>query len=330
VQLIRASRDANLVLRSGFTTVRDLGHGDPEHALALKSAIAEGLVAGPRMLMSGWAISQTGGHGNIRAWPYDLVERLRPRSAFCDGPDECRAFVRRILGDGADCIKVYATEGVISSPDHQIDIPNFTLAELEAITDEAHRQGARVAAHATGLEGALQAVRAGVDTLEHGPHEPNEELARMMAEQGTVLVPTLSVFSWAAAEGMTDGIPDYAVQRAAGWLPGRRAMARMAADAGVILAVGSDSGGPPRGGRNAEEVVALVDAGLTPLEAISAATYGGAKALGWDGRIGAVSARQRADLVAWRTDPASDPSVMTNAANVAFVMQSTPAKGLQQ
>jgi imidazolonepropionase-like amidohydrolase len=152
----------------------------------------------------------------------------------------------------------------------------------------------------------------------------------MMAEQGTVLVPTLSVFSWAAAEGMTDGIPDYAVQRAAGWLPGRRAMARMAADAGVILAVGSDSGGPPRGGRNAEEVVALVDAGLTPLEAISAATYGGAKALGWDGRIGAVSARQRADLVAWRTDPASDPSVMTNAVNVAFVMQSTPAKGLQQ
>jgi imidazolonepropionase-like amidohydrolase len=326
VQLIRAARDANVVLGAGFTTVRDLGHGRPEHALALKEVIESGLIAGPRMLVSGWAISQTGGHGNIRAWPYQLVEELRPRSAFCDGPDECRAFVRRILGDGADCIKVYATEGVIASRDGQIDIPNFTLAELEAITDEAHRQGARVAAHATGLEGARQAVVAGVDTLEHGPHEPDAELLELMVERGTVLVPTLSVFEWAARDGLSDGLPEFSVERAAGWLSGRQAMVREAAAAGIPIAMGSDSGGPPRGGNNAAEIVALAKAGLAPLDAIKAATAGGACALGLDGEIGSVTAGARADFVLWRANPADDPSVMTDGENIELVIQSLPPR----
>lgn len=324
VQLIRAARDANVVLGAGFTTVRDLGHGRPEHALALREVIESGLIAGPRMLVSGWAISQTGGHGNIRAWPYDLVEELRPRSAFCDGPDECRAFVRRILGDGADCIKVYATEGVIASRDGQIDIPNFTLAELEAITDEAHRQGARVAAHATGLEGACQAVIAGVDTLEHGPHAPDDDLLQLMVERGTVLVPTLSVFEWAARDGLSDGLPAFSVERAAGWLPGRQAMVREAAAAGIPIALGSDSGGPPRGGSNAAEIVALANAGLSPLDAIKAATSGGACALGLDGEVGSVSVGARADFVLWRANPAEDPSVMTHGENIELVIQSLP------
>ena len=194
VRLVRATRDAHRVLAAGFTTVRHLGHGDADQTQALKEAIAKGVVAGPRMLTSGWAISQTGGHGNLRAWPYHLVEELRPRSAFCDGPDECRKFVRRLLGDGADCIKIYTTEGVIGSPDRQLDIPNFTLPEIEAMTDEAHRRGARVAAHATALVGARNAVIGGVDTLEHGPHAPDEELLRLMKANGTVFVPTLSVF----------------------------------------------------------------------------------------------------------------------------------------
>lgn len=323
VRIIRAARDAHRVLDAGFTTVRHLGHGDADQTEALKQAITRGLVAGPRMLTSGWAISQTGGHGNLRAWPYHLVEELRPRSAFCDGPDECRKFVRRLLGDGADCIKIYTTEGVIGSPDRQIDIPNFTLAEIEAMTDEAHRRGARVAAHATGLTGALNAVIGGVDTLEHGPHAPDEDLLKRMKSSGTVFVPTLSVFEWAAREGKEHGLPAWAAERAERWLPGRRAMVVAAAAEGVPIAVGTDAGGPPRGGRNAEEIVALAAAGLGAVGALRAATVDSARALGLDGEVGQIAAGEWADLGIWTRDPTADASVLLDAAALERVVQSS-------
>lgn len=325
VRILRAARDANRVLAAGFTTVRHLGHGDPRHTQGVKDAIAKGLIAGPRMLTSGWAISQTGGHGNSRAWPYHLVEELRPRSAFCDGPDACRKFVRRVLGDGADCIKIYTTEGVISSPDRQLDIPNFTLAEIEAMTDEAHRRGARVAAHATGLAGALNAVRGGVDTLEHGPSALDGELVELLTERGTTLVPTLSVFEWASTDGPSDGLPGWAAERAASWLPGRRAMARAAAVAGVTVAVGTDSGGAPRGGRNAAELVALVSAGFSPLEAIRAATQSSAHALGIGEDVGTIEAGKRADLLVLRADPSRDVGVFCDPTALELIIQSQPS-----
>ena len=324
VRILRAARDAHRVLAAGFTTVRHLGHGDPRHTQGVKDAIGKGLIAGPRMLTSGWAISQTGGHGNNRAWPYHLVEELRPRSAFCDGPDACRKFVRRVLGDGADCIKIYTTEGVIGSPDRQLDIPNFTLAEIEAMTDEAHRRGARVAAHATGLAGALNAVRGGVDTLEHGPSALDAELVELLRERGTSLVPTLSVFEWASTDGPADGLPLWAAERAASWLPGRREMARAAAAAGVTVAVGTDSGAAPRGGRNAAELVALVSAGLTPLEAIRAATQSSARALGIADDVGTIEAGKRADLLVLRSDPSRDVGVFCDPAALELIIQSQP------
>jgi imidazolonepropionase-like amidohydrolase len=321
IRLIRAVRDAARVLGAGFTTVRHLGHGDADQAQALKEAIANGVVAGPRMQTCGWAMSQTGGHGNLEEWPYDLVEARRPRSAFVDGPDACRKFVRRQIGDGAECIKIYTTEGVISSPTRQMDLPNFSLAEIEAITDEAHRRGVRVAAHATGLEGAKNAVLGGADTLEHGPHAPDDELLKLMQRNQTVLVPTLSVFEWAAQATPSDTLPEFAARRAAGWLPGRRAMVQAAKHAGVPIAVGTDSGGLPRGGRNACEILALVNAGLSPLEALGAATRDGARALGLEDRLGTIAPGKWADLVVWRDDPTHNPEKLLEPDNIRMVVR---------
>ena len=320
VRLIRAVRDAGRVLRAGFTTVRHLGHGDPDQTQAVKEAIASGLVAGPRMLTCGWAMSQTGGHGKLDPWPLDLVEHLLPRSAFVDGPDECRKFVRRQLGDGAEWIKIYATEGLVSAPEGKIDIPNYTLAEIEAITDEAHRRGARVAAHATGLTGAMNAVMGGADTLEHGPHAPDDELLRRMKESGTALVPTLSVFESAAASDI-EGIPQFAADRAAGWLPGRREMVLRAVDEGIPVAVGTDTGGPPHGGSNAREILALTRAGLAAERAIASATADGARAIGLESEIGRVAEGLWADLVLWKRDPVADPEVLMDQDAIRLIVQ---------
>ncbi|MCV0384747.1 MAG: amidohydrolase family protein [Erythrobacter sp.] len=326
VRLVRAVRDAGAILRAGFTTVRHLGHGDPNQAEALKQAIDEGLVAGPKMLTSGWALSQTGGHGNLHAWPYSLVEQLRPRSAFCDGPDECRKFVRRILGDGADCIKIYTSEGLVSSPDHLIDIPNFTAAEIEAIVDEAHRRGVRVAAHATGLEGSMLAVQGGVDTLEHGPHDIDDDFLRLMRSSGATLVPTLSVFEWAASSEAGSGVPAFAAERARRWLEGHRRLVAAAAQAGIPIAVGSDSGAPPRGGRNAEEILAIARAGLSPALALAAATNVGAEALGLGGDVGVLAPGARADIVAWSRDPVADIGVVADVSAIRLILQSEGLK----
>ena len=321
INVLRAARDANRVLEAGFTTVRHLGHGDPRHTQGVKDAIANGLIAGPRMLTSGYAISQTGGHGNQPAFPYHLVEELRPRSAFADGPDACRKLVRQILGDGADLIKIYTTEGIISSPSRMLDIPNFTMEEIEAITDEAHRRGVRVAAHATGLEGARNAVQGGVDSLEHGPNELDEDLVRLMRANGTTFTPTLGVFEWAAAEGGKHGLEDWAVLRTARMIPGRRAFAHAAHAAGVPLALGSDSGGAPRGGRNAEEIGSFVRAGLSPVEAIRAATEGGARSLGILDEVGTIAAGKVADLLVLSKDPLADPAAFLDPLALRLVFQ---------
>jgi imidazolonepropionase-like amidohydrolase len=329
VRIVRAVRDAHTMLAAGFTTVRHLGHGDPKHAQAVKEVIQQGLVAGPRVLTCGWAISQTGGHGNLRSWPYHLVEDIRPRAAFCDGPDACRKFVRQLLGDGADVIKIYATEGVLGSSNRMIDIPNFTLAEIEAITDEAHRRGVRVAAHATGLTGSKNAVLGGVDTLEHGPHAPDDELLRLLVDRKTAFVPTLSVFDWAATEGAAEGLPDWAVERASSWMAGRRPMAQAAVEAGVTVALGTDSSSTPRMGNNAQELVQLVKAGLTPLQAIRAATQSSARALGLDEHIGTIGAGKRADLLVLERDPSADIGSLLDGANLRLVIQSNPADVLR-
>ena len=324
-RVIRAAANANVVLAAGYTTVRNLGHGHPAHIAAVQDAIREGLLAGPDILSAGWAISQTGGHGKTAIWPYDLVEQIRPRSSFADGVKGTAAHVEQNIREwGAECIKIYTTEGIINAPDRLEGIPNFSVTEISSITRTAHRHGRRVAAHSTAVEGTRNAVLGGIDTIEHGPHTMDEALIELMAKNGTVLVPTLSVFDFAARGKQDHVFPKWVGERSKRWLEGRMQFVMAAKKSGVTIAGGSDSGSPPRGGNNAHEVELLVRAGMSPLEAITACTLGGAKAIGRAEQIGSLQAGRRADMLVLARDPLEDISVLVDQACIERIVQPVP------
>jgi imidazolonepropionase-like amidohydrolase len=295
--------------------VRALGHGPAEHCYALREAVQLGLVRGPRIMTSGWALSQTRGHGDVEGLPYDWVEHERPRSAFCDGELECRRMVRRNFGEGADVIKVY-------SSDNRTGRPDFTVAELQAIADEAHRRGKRVATHAKTYEGVRNALLAGIDTIEHGPPEPHRDLLEMMLERSTFLVPTMATVHRVAVEGADWGVPRAAMDRAKRELEGRQNVARVANEMGVKIATGSDAGA--RAGYGllpARELSLLVDSGLSPMQAVCAATSVATEALGLDDEIGTLERGKLADILVIEGDPLTDIRVFQDRANVRWILQ---------
>lgn len=326
-RVVRAAASATNVLGAGVTTVRNLGHGDPAHVAAVKAAVDSGIVYGPNILTAGWAISQTGGHGKLAMWPYELVERLRPRSSFADGPTECAQHVERNIAEGADCIKIYTTEGVIYAPDRLEGIPNFSVVEIRAMTEAAHRHGKRVAAHTTGVEGTRRALIGGVDTIEHGPHEYDASLLKLMRKTNAVLDPTLGVFDQAARGDFDHVYPKWVGERARRWMEGRTTVVRAARDLGITISMGTDSGPPPRGGRNALELDALVRAGLSPLEAISAGTRGSAMALGIENEVGTIVPGMRADVLVLRADPLADIRSLQDHRNIEHIVQVAPGTG---
>ena len=295
---------ADRLLRSGFTTVRDVGAYDDE-VLVLRAAIDTELVPGPRVYTCGRIISATGPGGEI----------FRSMYREADGPWEMRKAVREQLKRGAEFVKFMAT-GARSVVLEDPEPPQMTLEEMRAIVDEAHRMGKRVAAHAEGLEGARLALEAGADTIEHGLSLHREpRLLDDMADHGTVLVPTLSTFH-DLAERFANIFPVVLVEQAKRQLDEAILTVETVRRAGVTMALGYDSGPP---GTSAQELFRLMEAGMGVAEALRAATIGGAAALGRDD-LGRIGGGCRADLVVVDGRPDGDPAVLTQAGAIRLVV----------
>jgi imidazolonepropionase-like amidohydrolase len=297
------------ILGSGFTTVRDVGSADDE-ASVLKLAVDLGIVPGPRILTCGRIVSATAPGGVIFGSMY--------REA--DGPWEMRKAVREQIRRGADYIKFMAT-GARSVLAEDPEPAQMTLEEMTAIVDEAHRMGRRVAAHAEGLAGTRWAIEAGADTIEHGLSlHRDPALLDAMAARGTVLVPTLSTFH-DLAERLASDFAAPLVEQAKRQLEESLRTVAAARAAGVILALGYDSGPP---GASANELLRLVEAGLSPIEALRAATIGGAAALGRSD-LGRVSVGATADLVVVNGRPDVDLGLLAQPSSIVEVMRSEVA-----
>ena len=286
---IKALLRARETARAGVTTVRDLG-GREYVEIAVRRAIQEGLIDGPRIVAAGRPVCMTGGHGHWLA-----------REA--DGPDDARKAVREQLKAGADVIKIIATGGVMT-PGVEPGSPQLTLDEMRAAIEEARRAGRRTAAHAMASSGISDAIAAGITSIEHGIYL-TEEIVAHMRRDGTFLVPTLNAPAAIASGGLAAGIPDFMVRKSEVVVPAHVASFQLAHRAGVRIAAGADSGTPLNfHGSLLPELTLMVKYGMTPLEAIRAATVTAADCLGLGEVTGRVAPGYAADLIAVAGDPA--------------------------
>jgi imidazolonepropionase-like amidohydrolase len=297
-----AARNLEATLRAGITTVRDAGGAD----LGMKRAVEDGLIPGPRMQISIRMISQTGGHGD--EWmPFgEAVRWLGPPypgspEAIVDGPEEVRKKVRELIRMGADVIKVATTGGVLSPRDDPRHA-HFSEEELAVLVREASGAGRWVMAHAQGTEGIKRAIRAGIRSIEHGIYLDDEAIA-MMLERGTYLVPTLVAPTGVlAAAERGAAIPQASLQKAREVVEAHRASIRRAAEAGVRIAMGTDSGVTPHG-ENLRELELMAEAGMDPGRVLAATTLTAAELMGLDGELGTLEPGKRADVVVVEGDP---------------------------
>jgi len=315
-RVLRATQYLERTLMAGFTTVRDLGASDRLN-LAVRDAVANGWVKGPRIVAAG-SVTTTGGHGDpTNGLVRELQELLGPRMpGIGDGPDAMRAAVRQRYKDGADLIKVAATGGVLSLA-RSGQAPLFTDDELAAVVGAARDYGLKVAAHAHGDEGMLRAVRAGVHSIEHGTYMSDAVIAAMK-ERGTIYVPTISAGKFVAEKANIDGyFPEVVRPKAAEIGPKIQATFARAYAAGVPIAFGTDQGVAPHG-HNGLEFVYMVEAGMPPMAAIKSATIEGARLIDREEDLGSVEPGKTADLIAVEGNPLADIRQMTN---VRFVMK---------
>jgi len=311
------AKNARKTLLAGFTTVRNVGDMQPDEwaSIALRQAVDAGLVPGPRILTSGKSLGITGGHCDLNGYRPDVFEEPGVRSGIANGPDGFRAAVHHQLKYGADLIKFCATGGVLSQGD-AVGVQQLTLEEMEALVEAAHMAGAQVAAHAHGNEGIETALRAGVNSIEHGS-VLDDEAIRLFRETGAYHVPTMMAFE-AVVEGAEDGtLTPHSAEKALEIAPHFEASIRRSIAGGVKIAFGTDAGVFEHG-RNAHEFVLLVEAGMEPADAILSATREASRLLGEEGRIGSVEPGKMADLVAVEGDPLADVSLLEA---VDFVMK---------
>jgi imidazolonepropionase-like amidohydrolase len=306
--------NAQKTLLAGFTTIRNVGAPNFDD-MALRRAVTEGFVIGPRMQNAGHAIGITGGHCDENGFRPGLKDGDF-KTGIADGVDQARAAVRYQAKYGADVIKICATGGVLSEGD-AVGVPQLTYEEVKAVVDEATKLERKVAAHAHGAEGIKIAVRAGVSSIEHGSFL-DEEGARMMVQHGTYLVPTLSAGEAVEKLVKTGALKGLRAEKALAAGAAMRNGVKIAVKDGVPIALGTDAGVGAHG-TNGHEFTLMVEwGGMTPMQSIVAGTLSGAKLLGWDNRIGSLAAGKLADIVAVPGDPLKDIHVMEHP---SFVMK---------
>jgi len=305
------AKNARVTLQAGFTTVRNVG-AEGYSDVALRDAINAGDVPGPRMLVSGPALGITGGHCDNNLLPF---EYHATGDGVADGIAAVQHKVRENIKYGSDLIKICATGGVLSKGDDP-QASQYTLEEMKAIVADAHRLGRKVAAHAHGAQGILWASEAGVDSIEHGSYIDDAGIAEMK-KNGTYLVPTLYLGDWFLENAERNHVPDFLLGKAKTVMPIARKNIAHAFASGVKVAFGTDAAVYPHG-LNAHEFAVMVKLGLTPLQAIQAATVNAADLLGWQGKVGSLEPGAWADIVAVDGDPLND---VTTLERVKFVMK---------
>jgi imidazolonepropionase-like amidohydrolase len=308
---LTGAKNARVTLEAGFTTVRNVG-AEGYSDVALRDAINAGDVPGPRMLVSGPALGITGGHCDNNLLPFDYHAT---GDGVADGIAAVQHKVRENIKYGSDLIKICATGGVLSKGDDP-QASQYTLEEMKAIVADAHRLGRKVAAHAHGAQGILWASEAGVDSIEHGSYIDDAGIAEMK-KNGTYLVPTLYLGDWFLENAERNHVPDFLLGKAKTVMPIARKNIAHAFASGVKVAFGTDAAVYPHG-LNAHEFAVMVKLGLTPLQAIQAATVNAADLLGWQGKVGSLEPGTWADIVAVDGDPLKD---VTTLERVKFVMK---------
>src|SRR5712664_1507857 len=310
-EALHGARNARVTLEAGFTTVRNLGAKDYAD-IALRDAINDGDVIGPRIVASGPALGITGGHCDENLLPPAFHFQ---GEGVADGIEGVQHKVREVIKYGADVIKICATGGVLSKGDDP-NASQYTLEEMKAIVADAHRLGRKVAAHAHGAEGVRWASEAGVDSIEHG-HLMDDAAIATLKKNGTYLVPTLFLTEYMQANLERSNVPEFSKQKMRDVAAAAQINAKKAITAGVKVAFGTDAAVYPHG-LNAGEFHVYVKLGMTTLAAIQTATINAADLLGWTKSVGTVEVGKWADLIAVDGDPTKDVSILEH---VKFVMK---------
>ncbi|MGQ0542912.1 MAG: Xaa-Pro dipeptidase [Blastocatellia bacterium] len=306
---------AKRTLEAGFTTVRNVGAG-PFIDVALRNAINRGEVVGPRIIPATFYIGSTGSHGDLIGFSAWLGDKTPSEmSGIADGVDEVRKKVRYLIKNGAEVIKFGATAGVLSE-EASVGAPQYSQEEMDAIVAEAKLHGVKVCAHAHGAEGIKMAVKAGVDSIEHGSFL-DEEGIRLMKERGTYLSADIYNDDYILAEFAKFGTPQKIIEKEK--LVGRvqRENFQKAVRAGVKIAYGTDAGVYPHGW-NAKQFAKMVEWGMTPMGAIQAATVSNADLFGWSDKIGSITVGKYADIIAVEGDPLANVGILEK---ISFVMK---------
>ena len=307
--------NARRTLLAGFTTVRDLG-GDPRLVLSLRDSINAGQLAGPTILSAARMVSVSGGHGDPRnGRNREGASTVADPGNVCNGADDCRRAVREQISAGADVIKFAATGGVLSNVPGGLN-QQMMDDEMRAVVSTARTFGRKVASHAHGVEGVNAALRAGVDSIEHGTFT-NEETFRLYKQTGAYYVPTLLAPAAAYADGLRGALTPAQFDKAKAAAGNAEKSFAEAIRRGVKIAFGTDTGVSPHG-RNAEEFALMVKNGMTPAMAVRSATVDAAELLGLSSQVGTIAAGKDADIIAVEGDPTADVRLLEN---VGFVMK---------